>query len=124
MFASRKPAWRRHDRDAGTGDAQASSGGRQIGARNARHAAKGDLHGITVVVDTTGAELYIGRFFEQRGDGIVLLDVARHSDGANGVSKEQYVQTAARFGQWKELQQVVVPLPEVRSVTRLADAGA
>ena len=124
MFARRKPAWRRHDRDTGTGDAQASSGGRQIGARNARHAAKGDLHGITVVVDTTGAELYIGRFFEQRGDGIVLLDVARHSDGENGVSKEQYVQTAARFGQWKELQQVVVPLPEVRSVTRLADAGA
>ena len=98
-------------------------------SRHARHAAKGDLHGITVVVDTTGAELYIGRFFEQRGDGIVLLDVARHSDGANGVSKEQYVQTAARFGQWKEFEQVqlpevAAPLPEVRSVTRLADAPA
>ena len=78
--------------------------GAMFANRNARHAAKGDLHGITVVVDTTGAELYIGRFFEQRGDGIVLLDVARHSDGANGVSKEQYVQTAARFGQWKELR--------------------
>ena len=91
---------------------------------NARHANKGDLHGITVVVDTTGAELYIGRFFEQRGDGIVLLDVARHRDGANGVSKQQYVDTAARYGQWKELAQVLVPLPEVRSVTRLADARA
>lgn len=89
--------------------------------RDARHAAKGDLHGITVVVDTAGAEVYIGRFFEQRGDGIVLLDVACHRDGANGVSKDQYVDTAARYGQWKEHAQVVVPLPEVRSVTRLAD---
>jgi hypothetical protein len=92
-------------------------------SRHARHADKGDLHGITVVVDTTGAELYIGRFFEQRDDGIVLLDVARHRDGANGVSKSKYVETAARFGQWKEFEQVVVPLPEVRSVSRLAAAG-
>jgi hypothetical protein len=92
--------------------------------KHSRHAAKGELHGVTVVVDTTGAELFIGRFFEQRGDGIVLLDVARHTEGAGGVSKEQYVQTAARYGQWKELDQVVVPLPEVRTVTRLADAGA
>ena len=92
--------------------------------RHARHADKGDLHGITVVVDTTGAELYIGRYFEQREEGIVLLDVARHRDGANGVSKQQYVETAARYGQWKEYPQVVVPLPDVCSVTRLADAGA
>ena len=91
--------------------------------RDSRHAAKGELHGITVVVDTTGAEVYVGRFFEQRGDGIVLLDVARHTDGAGGLSKQQYVQNAARFGQWKELDQVVVPLPEARSVTRLVDAG-
>ena len=93
-------------------------------SRHVRHADKGDLHGITVVVDTTGAELYIGRFFEQRTDGVVLLDVARHRDGAGGVSKDQYVQTAARYGQWRELEQVVVPTPQVRSVTRLADAGA
>ena len=92
--------------------------------KHSRHAAKGELHGVTVVVDTTGTELYIGRFFEQRGDGIVLLDVARHTEGAGGVSKEQYVQTAARFGQWKELDQMVVPLPEVRSVTRLVDTDA
>lgn len=91
--------------------------------RHARHADKGDLHGITVVLDTTGAELYIGRFFEQRNDGIVLLDVARHRDGANGISKSTYVQTAARYGQWKEFAQVVVPLAEVVSVSRLADAG-
>ena len=87
------------------------------------HAAKGELHGITVVVDTVGADLYIGRYFEQRADGIVLLDVARHTDGAQTTSKAEYVRTAARYGQWKELDQVVVPLPEVRSVTRLADAG-
>ena len=93
-------------------------------SRSDRHAHKGDLHGITVVVDTTGADLYIGRFFEQRDDGVVLLDVARHRGGANGVSKQQYVETASRYGQWKELDQVLVPLSEVRSVTRLADARA
>lgn len=92
--------------------------------RHPTHAAKGELHGITVVVDTVGRDLYIGRYFEQRSDGIVLLDVARHTEGADGPTKEQYVRTAARYGQWKELAQVVVPLPEVRSVTRLAEAGA
>ena len=86
-----------------------------------RHADKGDLHGITVVVDTTGTELYIGRFFEQRSEGILLLDVARHTDGAGGVSKQQYLRTAARYGQWKERDQVMVPLSKIRSVTRLAD---
>lgn len=89
-----------------------------------RHAAKGELHGLTVVVDTVGADLYIGRFFEQRADGIVLLDVARHIEGAGAPSKEEYVRTAARYGQWKQLNQVVVPLPAVRSVTRLADAAS
>ena len=92
--------------------------------RHPKHASKGELHGITVVVDTAGPDLYIGRFFEQRSDGIVLLDVARHTAGGGAPSKEQYVRTAARYGQWKELEQVVVPLPEVRSVSRLADAGA
>jgi hypothetical protein len=87
-----------------------------------RHAAKGDLHGITVVVDTSGAELFIGRFFEQRAEGIVLLDVARHVDTADGPSKAEYVRSAARYGQWKEMDRVVVPSPVVRSVTRLADA--
>ena len=106
-----------------TRDHPASSVGRNSRVGNSRHADKGELHGITVVVDTTGAELYIGRFFEQRSDGIVLLDVARHSDGSGGVSKRKYVQTAARYGQWKEHDQVVIPLPEVRSVTRLADAA-
>lgn len=75
------------------------------------------------MVDTVGPALYIGRFFEQRSDGIVLLDVARHTEGEGGPSKEQYVRAAARYGQWKELDRVVVPLPEVRTVTRLADAG-
>lgn len=92
--------------------------------RHSKHAAKGELHGITVVVDTSGPDLYIGRFFEQRSDGIVLLDVARHVAGGGAPSKEEYVRTAARFGQWKELDRVVVPLPQVRSVSRLADATA
>lgn len=89
-----------------------------------RHETKGELHGVTVVVDTVGVELFIGRFYEERANGIVLLDVALHNDDRSDVSKEKYVQSAARYGQWKEFDQVVVPSEKVRSVSRLIDVSA
>lgn len=88
---------------------------------HSRHATKGELHGVTVVVDTLGIELFIGRFYEERANGIVLLDVALHNDNLSEISKEEYVQSAVRYGQWKEFDQVVVPREKVRSVSRLID---
>jgi len=90
----------------------------------ASHADRGELHGITVVLDTHGDEVFIGRYFEQRHDGVVLLDVDFHQDGVEGRSKQDYIQSAAQYGQWKKLVSKTIPLDQVLSITRLADIGA
>src|SRR5271168_5016180 len=66
------------------------------------HQNRSALHGITVVVDTTGPEIFVGRCDDEDDRGIVLNDVDVHRDGEGGRSKEQYVERAARLGTWKK----------------------
>lgn len=99
----------------------ADSADRSFAALEHRHL--GELHGITVVVDTDGP-VYVGRFFEERDGTLLLLDAASHSQDVDGVSKAEYVTKAAEFGVWKQFPSVSVPRSSVRSVTRLADIGA
>lgn len=84
------------------------------------HRRLGELHGITVVVDTDGP-LYVGRFFEERDGSLLLLDADLHEEGAGGISKAQYLSRAARYGVWKRFPSVSVPRSGVTSVRRLAD---
>ena len=81
----------------------------------------GELHGITVVVDTTGPQIYIGRCHEETEAGILLLDVDEHTDGDKGQSKDDFVQRAAKFGQWKKHDRVLVPREVMASVRRLGE---
>jgi hypothetical protein len=85
------------------------------------HQHKGELHGITVVVDTDGPEVYVGRCDELAPEGVVLLDVDVHRDGDGGRSKEQYLRDAARFGTWKKHDHLVVPHERVASIRRLGE---
>lgn len=83
------------------------------------HSDKGELHGITVVVETTGKRVYIGRCDEETGEGIILLDADHHDDGADGKSTGDYLRFAARYGIFKKHDRVVVPRAEIRKVTPL-----
>lgn len=85
------------------------------------HQDRDELHGITVVVDTDGPIVYIGRWLEQDDKGIVLMDVAQHEDGEGGRSKEDYVKHAARVGVWKKHNRLVLPKDQVVSVRRLGE---
>jgi len=85
------------------------------------HHDKGELHGITVVVDTDGPELFVGRCDTVLEDGVVLLDVDVHVDGESELSKEAYLKRVAMVGHWKKHDRIVVPSQQVRSVRRLAD---
>lgn len=85
------------------------------------HDDKHELHGITVVVDTPGEEIFIGRCDDMDDRGVFLLDVDVHRDGDEGRSKEDYVQRAARFGTWKKYDRLLVPSHEVKTVRRLGD---
>ncbi len=90
------------------------------------HHDKGELHGITVVVDTHGPVLYVGRCDTIGPAGVVLLDVDRHDasvPGADGarVSKADYLKRAAAWGVFRRHDRVVVPHAEVASVKPLGD---
>ncbi|MGH9379774.1 MAG: hypothetical protein ACRD2Z_04065 [Thermoanaerobaculia bacterium] len=82
-----------------------------------RHA----LHGITVVVDTQGPELYIGRCDDMDEREIVLLDVDVHREGGGAPSKAEYVARAAQMGVWKKHDRLALPLTEVREVRPLGE---
>ena len=84
------------------------------------HQGKGALHGITVVVDTTGPEIFVGRCDDMDERGIVLDDVDVHRDGEGG-SKDDYVRKAARFGVFKKYDRLFIPNDRVASVRRLGE---
>jgi len=85
------------------------------------HQNKSELHGITVVVDTDGPEVFIGRCDDMDDEKVILLDVDVHRDGDDGRSKEDYVQKAAQFGIWKKHDRLVVSRDQVTSVRRLGE---
>lgn len=88
------------------------------------HQNKGELHGITVVVDTTGAEVFVGRCDTVTPEGVILLDADVHRDGDGGRSKDEYVRRAAQLGVWKKFDRLVVPADKVTSVRRLGEVSA
>ena len=73
------------------------------------HQHKGELHGITVVVDTTGPEIVIGRCDDEDDRGIFLHEADVHVDGEGGRSKEAYVQRVAMVGVWKKHHHQFIP---------------
>lgn len=88
------------------------------------HHDKGELHGVTVVVDTDGPEVFVGRCHEVTPAGVVLLDADGHRADAGAASKEEWVRRAARFGVWGRQPHLVVPRERVVSIRRLGDVEA
>ncbi len=85
------------------------------------HHDRHELHGITVVVDTSGPEIFVGRCDDMDDRQILLVDVDVHRDGDDGRSKAEYVQRAARFGVWKKFDRLAVPQERVTSVRPLGE---
>ncbi len=85
------------------------------------HQDKSELHGITVVVDTDGEEIFVGRCDDMDAERVFLLDVDVHRDGEGGKSKAEYVQKAAQLGIWKKHDRLVIDRARVTSVRRLGD---
>lgn len=85
------------------------------------HSNKSALHGITVVVDTTGPEVFVGRCDDEDERGIVLDDADVHRDGDGGRSKQQYVERAALYGVWGKHARLFIPRERIASVRRLGE---
>lgn len=81
------------------------------------------LHGLTVVIDTAGNRLYIGRYDMEDERGVLLRDVdVRDLDAAT--TKEAYLAKTAKFGVFRNTDAVRVPLGEVVSIRRLSEIAA
>ena len=85
------------------------------------HQGKSELHGITVVVDTDGAEVFVGRCDDMDEHQILLVDADVHREGEEGRSKEEYLRHAASFGVWKKHDRVRIDRRVVTSVRRLGE---
>lgn len=84
------------------------------------HDGLGDLHGITVVVDTSGPRVYVGRCHEADERKVILHDVDVFEATAEA-TKEDYLRKAAAYGVWKKHDKLVIPGAEVASIRRLAE---
>ncbi|MEE8142923.1 MAG: hypothetical protein V3T77_07475 [Planctomycetota bacterium] len=86
----------------------------------------GELHGITLVVETR-SHVYVGRCHEETPEQVILLDAGEYADGEHADSEEksrkEYLQKAAQFGVWKKHDRIVIPRAEVTRLQRLAEIG-
>ena len=78
------------------------------------------LHGFTVVVETPGSVVYIGRYHSESEDGILLNDVDVH-ESKDESEKNAYVAKSARFGVFKNTDRVEVPRDQVSSIRKLIE---
>lgn len=87
------------------------------------HHDKHELHGITVVVDTEGDEIFVGRCDDMDDERVILLDADVHRQGDDGKSKDDWVGKAAMYGVFPRHRRLVVARTQVTSVRRLGEIG-
>ena len=88
------------------------------------HNDKGELHGITVIVETTASEVFIGRCDDIVAQGVILRDADVHREGdpaSVGKSRAEFLDHARRFGVWPNLKHILVPADRVREISRLGE---
>jgi len=78
------------------------------------------LHGITVVLETTGSLAYVGRFDTQDGGGVHLLDAAVHDRSDPALSREEFLRRTLKFGVPVTRKHVVVPSSDVATLVPLS----
>ena len=78
------------------------------------------LHGLTVVIDTPGDMVYIGRYDFEDDTRIVLRDVEVRPIRP-GESKGAVLARSAKYGVFKNQDRIEIPRAEIVSVRRLSE---
>jgi len=79
------------------------------------------LHGVTVLLETKGRVVYVGRFDTEDESGIHLVDVAVHEPEGSGPTREEFVRRTLKFGVRVDRKHTLVPSAEVASINPLSD---
>ena len=87
------------------------------------HPGHAELHGITVVLETTGSITYVGRYDSADELGVHMLDVGVH-DAAQGSSRDEYLRRIVKFGIRSDHKHLVVPADQVARITRLRELSS
>ena len=87
----------------------------------AAHSEKHGLHGITVVVETRGPEIFVGRCDDIDEQGVHLRDADRFDGAGTDGSRAAFLSRASTFGVWPNLKRITVPTADVLSIKRLAE---
>jgi len=85
------------------------------------HPGHHELHGVTVVLETTGPTTYVGRFDTEDERGVHLLNVATHDPASADRSLDEFLARTLKFGVKAERKHLVVPSSEVKRIRKLAD---
>lgn len=78
------------------------------------------MHGITVVLDTAGPRIYVGRYHSANEEGVLLNDADVRDPGEGG-AKRDYLARSAKMGVFKNTDRVRVPRSEIVSIRRLIE---
>lgn len=78
------------------------------------------LHGLTVVVETPGNRVYLGRYHSADEDAVLLLDAEVRELGGE-TSREEFLARSAKLGVFRTTDRVRIPRAEVRSIRRLIE---
>lgn len=84
------------------------------------HPGHQELHGITVVVETSQDQLYVGRFDRQDETGVYMMAVSIFDPSVAGQSKADFLARTAKFGVKVDRPHLVVPANLVSEITPLS----
>jgi hypothetical protein len=84
------------------------------------HPGHSELHGVTIVVETTGSRTYVGRYDTEDEQGVHILDVGVH-EGSAEQPRDEYLKRTAKFGIKPQHRHMIVPRREVARIIRLVE---
>jgi hypothetical protein len=85
------------------------------------HDGRGELHGITVVVETKAGDCLVGRYDLEDERGLLLRDVDVHRADDPERTREAFLDRASRFGPWPKHRALILPAADVVAVRRLGE---
>jgi hypothetical protein len=88
------------------------------------HPGHDQLHGITVVLETTGKLMYVGRFDRQDETGVHLIGVSVFDPAQGTMSRTDFLSRTVKFGVRIDRPHLVVPGSQVSEITPLGDIAS
>lgn len=82
------------------------------------HPGHQELHGITVIVETTGPTTHVARFDREDEHGVHFKDVASFA-ASSEEDRAAWLERTRKFGVRVERKHLVLPAADIRQICRL-----